>query len=139
MADFLFLTLKSWFYSCTHPTNIADVNFHSLLALAPTPQKQKNPYYCFHWSKISSPTYDSSDAYFSLMKNCPTYQNLCSLLQIIFFQIWHVVYLSMYMTSHHRCSYFKNSGPGKTLKTTSEGYNHECIKLKTGEVDKSYM
>ena len=47
MADFLFLTLKSWFYSCTHPTNIADVNFHSLLALAPTPQKQKKPILLF--------------------------------------------------------------------------------------------
>ena len=28
-ADFLFLTLKSWFYSCMQPANSADIHFHS--------------------------------------------------------------------------------------------------------------
>ena len=29
-AYYLFLTWKSWFYSCTHPADIADIHFHSL-------------------------------------------------------------------------------------------------------------
>ena len=29
-ADFLFLTLKSWFYSSMQPANIADIHFHPL-------------------------------------------------------------------------------------------------------------
>ena len=29
-AGFLFLTLKSWFYSCMQPANIADIHFYSL-------------------------------------------------------------------------------------------------------------
>ena len=40
MADFLFLTLKWWFYSCMQTAKIADVYFYSLWQ-APTPQRQK--------------------------------------------------------------------------------------------------
>ena len=84
-ADFLFLTLKSWFFSCMQPANITHIHFHSLWQ-APTPQTfkiKKNPYYGFHWLKISFTTFDWSDTHFSSVKNHPTYQNLCSLWQII--------------------------------------------------------
>ena len=37
--------------SCTHPANIAAIHFHSLWQ-APTPQRQKNPYYCFTGQKF---------------------------------------------------------------------------------------
>ena len=51
MADFLFWTLKSWFYSCLQPANLTDIHFHSFWQ-APKPQRhKKNPYHCFHWSK----------------------------------------------------------------------------------------
>ena len=40
MTDFVFLTLKSWFYSWMQPTNIADIHFHSLWQ-APTTTKAK--------------------------------------------------------------------------------------------------
>ena len=43
MAVFLFLTYKSWFYSCMQPVNISDIHFYSLWQ-APTLQKKKNPY-----------------------------------------------------------------------------------------------
>ena len=81
--DHLFSTLKSWFYSYMQPANIANIHFHSLWQ-APATQRQKNPYYCFHWTKYSSVACNWPDAHFSLAKNHPTYQNLCSLLQIIF-------------------------------------------------------
>ena len=65
------------------PANVADIHFHSL-SQAPTPQRQKNPYYYFYRSKNSSATCDWPDAHFQFMKNHPTYQNLCKSLQIIF-------------------------------------------------------
>ena len=44
------------------PANIAGIYFHSLWQ-APTPQRRKNPYFCFHWSKISFTICDWSDAH----------------------------------------------------------------------------
>ena len=40
MADFLFLTLKWWFYNRMQTAKIADVYVYSLRQ-APTPQRQK--------------------------------------------------------------------------------------------------
>ena len=45
-ADFLFLTLKSWFYSCVQSVNIVDIHFHSLWQAHTT--KTKKPYCRFH-------------------------------------------------------------------------------------------
>ena len=66
----LVLTLKSWFYCCMQPTNIADIYFHSLWQnpLHKGNKGKKTPYYCFHRSKISSMTCDWSDAHFSLVR-----------------------------------------------------------------------
>ena len=74
--------------SCTHPANIAAIHFHSLWQ-APTPQRQKNPYYCFYWSKISSMTCDWSDAHFSLVKKTIWPIRICAAhyKSIFFFQI----------------------------------------------------
>ena len=32
-ADFLFSTLKSWFYSCQQPANLADIHFQLILLI----------------------------------------------------------------------------------------------------------
>ena len=61
-AEFLFSTLKSWFYSCQQPANLADIHFHSVWQ-APTTQRLKNPNDCFHWS-----TSNWSDAHFSIVR-----------------------------------------------------------------------
>ena len=52
--DFLFLTLKSWFYSCMPPANTADIHFHSLWE-ASTPQRQKKPILFFFTGKTFHP------------------------------------------------------------------------------------
>ena len=76
-ADFLFLTLKSWFYRSMQPANIANIHFH-LLWQGHT-KKTKNPCYCFYQSKISSTTCDWSDTHFHL---CKTIQPIINIFQI---------------------------------------------------------
>ena len=115
-ADFLFLTLKSWFYSCIHPANIADLHFHSLWQ-APTPQRQKIPYYCFYSSKISSMTCDWSDAHFSLVRKTIWPIRICAAhYKSIFFSnlAWSK---SQYVYYKRTCihTHFKNFGLSKTL------------------------
>ena len=83
-ADFLFLTLKSWFYSCMQPANIADIHFYSLCQ-APTPQRQKTHTIVFTDQKSHLRLVIGQLLIFHFWKNHPIYQNLCSLLQIIFF------------------------------------------------------
>ena len=148
----MFLTLKSWFYSCTHRVNIADVHFHSLWQ-APTPQRQENPYYCFYWSKISSMTCDWSDAHFSFVRKTIWPIRICAVhYKSIFFSdlAWSKsVYVYYKPTCIH--THFKNFGPCKTLpfsKYTTKGtlmaygvgyHNHICIKLKTGQFNKQFI
>ena len=94
--------------------------------------------------------------FFTCEKNHLTNQNLCSLLWInFFFHIYHGVNLCLY-TMYDKPTYihthYKKFGLGEpftvskyTTKissptTTSVGdHSHICIKLKTGQVDKSYM
>ena len=57
-----------------------------------------------------------SDAHFSFVKNHLTYQNLCSLSQIIFFLnlVWSV-YQYVYDEPTYIHTHFKKFGPGRTL------------------------
>ena len=87
-ADFLFLTLKSWFYSCIHPANIADVHFHSLSFTLASPHttKAKNPILLF--LLLKNFIYDLwlvRCSFLTCEETHVTYQNLCSSLQINFF------------------------------------------------------
>ena len=83
-ADFLFSTLKSWFYSCQQPANHADIPFHSLWQ-ALTTQRQKNPKNCFHWSKISFATCNCSDVHFSIMRKTILPIRICAFYYKYFF------------------------------------------------------
>ena len=80
MADFLFLTLKSRFYSCLAPANIAVTNFGK-----PPHHKGKKPMLLF--SLVKNFFYDFwlvRCLYLTCKENHPTYQNLGRLLQIIY-------------------------------------------------------
>ena len=79
MADFLFLALKWWFYSCMQPANIAENNFTFFHFGKPTHHKGKKPWYCFYWSKMSSTTCDWSDAHFSLVRKTIQPIRICAI------------------------------------------------------------
>ena len=88
--DFLFLTLKSWFYSCMPPANTADILFHSLWE-ASTPQRQKKPILFFSLTKnfIQDLWLFRCSSCFSLVKKiiwpiriCAVYYKSYSFLQI---------------------------------------------------------
>ena len=80
MADFLFLTLKSRFYSCLAPANIAVTNFGK-----PPHHKGKKPMLLF--LLVKNFFYDFwlvRCLYLTCKENHPTNQNLGRLLQIIY-------------------------------------------------------
>ena len=87
MADFLFLTLKSWFHSCLQPANLANIHFHSLQQ-APTPQRQKRPYYLIFTNQKFHLQLVIYQMLISQSWEKPSYlSKFVQLLQIFFFQL----------------------------------------------------
>ena len=81
-ADFLFLTLKSWFFSCMQPANITHIHFHSLWQ-APTPQTfkiKKKPILWF--SLVKNFIYDFWLVRYSFLK-CEKPSNISEFMQFI--------------------------------------------------------
>ena len=98
--------------------------WHSLsftLASPKTTKAKKNPCYCtgqkFHLQLVIG----QSCSFVTCEKNYPTYQNLCSLLQILFVVVVVVVVKLAWGKSQYvydkqiyLYTYFKKFGPGKT-------------------------
>ena len=138
--------------------NTADIHFHSLWQ-ASTPQRQNKPILFFSLAKnfIQDLWLFRCSSCFSLVKKTIWPIRICAVYykSFSFFHIYHGLNLCLY-TMYDKPTYihthYKKFGPGKpftvskyTTKissptTTSVGdHRHICIKLKTGQVDKSYM
>ena len=112
----LFSNSKSWFYSCQEPVNHADIHSHSLWQ-APTIQRQKNPYYCFQWSKISSSTCDWSDGHFSIVRKTILPIRICAVYYKSFFCFVNLAWRKsqyVYDKQTYLDTNFKLFGPCKT-------------------------
>ena len=114
-TDFLFLTLKSWFYSCRQPANIADIHFHSLCQ-APTPQGQKTHVIVFTGQKFHLQLVIGQMLISHLWEKLSNLSEFLQSTTINFFSnlAWsksQCVYYKPMCTDTH----FKNFGPSKTL------------------------
>ena len=135
IAGFLFLTLKSWFYSCMQPANIAIT-----LAKA-TPQRQRKPILQFSLVKNFS-SFLPCEKTIWLISICAVYY-----ISILFSNlVWRN--LSAYINYKPTCihTHFKNFGPSKSLPFSKYATKISSawllvwdttimsIKLKTGQV-----
>ena len=117
-ADFLFLSHDST-VACNQQTLLTFTFIH--FGKPQNHKGKKNPCYCtgqkFHLQLVIG----QSCSFVTCEKNYPTYQNLCSLLQILFVVVVVVVVKLAWGKSQYvydkqiyLYTYFKKFGPGKT-------------------------